>query len=137
MGTCSARPNHPSETFQKSHPAFTHFIEVAPGFWNYRTDFYVSAARLNFKTHMSVAKLASVRACERARARELYTHTTALQHLSRPPHSAARRREVYIRSGVRAMRPGRRTQPAPGIWIRIWIRPLACRAILSRSMWPS
>ena len=33
-------------------------LQVAPGFWNYRTDFFV-VKLFNIKTHMSVARLKS------------------------------------------------------------------------------
>ena len=46
MGACSARPNHPSLDHITTHTNFTEFIEVAPGFWNYRTDFHVSILNL-------------------------------------------------------------------------------------------
>lgn len=59
MGTSSSRENHPPE-IQRTHPHFRCFIEVAPGFYNYRTDFRLGpAGALNIMTHMSVAKLSS------------------------------------------------------------------------------
>eukprot|EP01049_Picozoa_sp_SAG25_P006070 SAG25_NODE_438_length_8018_cov_7.819800_9_plen_234_part_00 len=53
-----ADENQPPE-IERLHPAFTAFIEVAPGFWNYRADFKIAHGLLNLKTHMSVARLQS------------------------------------------------------------------------------
>jgi hypothetical protein len=56
--SCSQHaPIAPDPTCVRTHQhALT--AKVAPGFWNYRTDFFV-VKLLNIKTHMSVAKLAS------------------------------------------------------------------------------
>eukprot|EP01043_Picozoa_sp_COSAG02_P067182 COSAG02_NODE_10703_length_1879_cov_2.104494_2_plen_216_part_00 len=59
MGSSASRENHPPE-IQRAHPNFRCFIEVAPGFYNYRTDFRLGpAGALNIMTHMSVARLSS------------------------------------------------------------------------------
>lgn len=58
MGSSASRENSPPQ-IDRAHPDFKHFIEVAPGLWNYRTDFKVAAGAINVMTHMSVARLAS------------------------------------------------------------------------------
>eukprot|EP00037_Helgoeca_nana_P032502 m.414155 g.414155 ORF g.414155 m.414155 type:complete len:317 (-) comp29256_c0_seq1:157-1107(-) len=56
MGMSSSkRANSPAE-FERVYPHFKHFIEVAPRFWNYRTEFIVSKV-VDVKTHMSVVEL--------------------------------------------------------------------------------
>ena len=56
MGNSPSHGNQPPE-FDRTFPHFVHFVEVSPGFWNYRTDFHVSV--LNIKTHMSVTRLSN------------------------------------------------------------------------------
>ena len=57
MGANQSGENHPPE-FERQFPHFENFVEVAPGFWNYRTDFKTGPGNvLNIKTHMSVAQL--------------------------------------------------------------------------------
>lgn len=59
MGSSGSRENEPPE-IERTHPGFESFIEVAPGFWNYRTDFRLGpAGALNIMTHMSVVRLSS------------------------------------------------------------------------------
>mmetsp|Transcript_39296 Transcript_39296/g.118196 ORF Transcript_39296/g.118196 Transcript_39296/m.118196 type:complete len:319 (-) Transcript_39296:225-1181(-) len=57
MGGIKIGENHPPE-FERQFPHFENFVEVAPGFWNYRTDFKLGPGNLlNIKTHMSIAQL--------------------------------------------------------------------------------
>jgi len=48
-------------TFERTFPAFTHFVEIAPGFWHCRAPFVLKKGPLSddIKTHMSVCRLSS------------------------------------------------------------------------------